>query len=194
MTTIITRMYETVAKANAAAAELADAGFRSAHYQVVSIPTAKKKSERAGNQAALAALKEAGVIPRAAAVYAEHITSGNALVVVKAPLGASYLAKSILDGLSPINVDVRDEVHVEAQDRPVFRSRSSSSTLLPRDAMILSGSLLPAVIRNSTPFSSLFGLPTLSRRGEPRARLVSGSTTPFSSMLGLPLLAKKRAR
>ena len=84
MTTIITRMYETVAKANAAAAELAEAGFRSAHYQVVSVTTAKKKSERAGNQAALAALKEAGVIPRAAAVYAEHIASGNALVVVKA--------------------------------------------------------------------------------------------------------------
>ena len=192
MTTLITRLYATPKRASAAADALKANNFRDKQFDVIAAPEGKKIAAKTALASVKAALAQAGVIPKSAMVYAEKIMEGNALVVVRAPIGASFKANAVLDSFESVDAGVRDEVHLPAEvSRPPKRYRPSATSLLPRDAMILSGEkFMPALMSSSTLFSRKLGLPLLSRRKEPRARLISGSTTPFSSMLGLPLLSK----
>ena len=189
MTTLITRLYETVERASAAANALAAMEFRDKHYDVIAAPVIKTKPAADTLAGVNAALSRAGVIPRSAAVYAPRIVEGNALVVVRAPIGTSFEVTDILDGFEPIDLGLRDEVHLPAEaglPRKVYRP--SATSLLPRDAMILSGrKFLPAITSRQTgPWSGLI-------RSGPSAGLIKERTTPFSSTLGLPLLTKREA-
>jgi hypothetical protein len=194
MTTLITRLYAISKDASAVADALTANLFKTKHFDVIAMPEGKKLSAKAALAAIHDDLSRAGVIPRSAAVYADKIVEGNALVAVRAPVGASQAAKAILNAFPSIDAGVRDEVHIPAEvSRPAKRYRPSATSLLARDAMILSGKkFLPPLTSSQRTFSGMFGLPLLSRKG-PRAKLVSGSTTPFSSMLGLPLLSKSRS-
>tara|TARA_R110002020_G_scaffold37723_3_gene113819 strand:+ start:452 stop:1003 length:552 start_codon:yes stop_codon:yes gene_type:complete len=183
MTTLITRLYETVERASTAANALAAINYRDKHYDVIAAPATASLAD------VNAALSSAGVIPRSAAVYAPRILDGNALVVVRAPIGTSFAAEDVLDGFEPIDLGMRDEVHLPAEASlppKVYRQRATS--LLPRDAMILSGrKFLPAITSRQTgPWSGLI-------RSGPSAGLIRDRTTPFSSTLGLPLLSKREA-
>jgi hypothetical protein len=184
MTTLITRLYATQQLADSAAAALAAEGFRDKNYTIVTAPSGKK-SDKSGISAALA---EAGVIPKSAAGYAPLIAEGNVLLVVRAPVGTAYRAKEVLAGFESIDAGVRNEVHLPAQVyRPTRQYRPSATSLLARDAMILSGKkFLPPLTSSSRTFSEMLGLPLLSKRG-PRAGLSSFS---LSSMLNLPMLSK----
>jgi len=187
MTTLITRLYETPMGANAAADALAVAGFRDKHYDVIAAPEGEKLPANVALATVTAALSNAGVIPRSAAVYADRIIEGNALLVVRAPVGASMTAKDALDKFVSIDAGVRDEMHVPAE--PTYapkKYRASATSLLARDALILSGrKFLPAVTsRDWGPWSKLI-------KSGPRAGLIKDRTTSFSSLLGLPLLSKR---
>lgn len=189
MTTLITRLYETPERASAAANALAAKQFRDKHYDVIAGPAIETELAVESLAAIHAALSRAGVIPRSAAVYAPRILEGNALVVVRAPIGTSFVAEGVLDSFDPIDLGVRDEVHVPAEAAlppKVYRQRATS--LLPRDAMILSGrKFLPAITsRDTGPWSGLV-------KSGPSAGLIRERTTPFSSTLGLPLLSKREA-
>ncbi|MDP3527651.1 MAG: hypothetical protein Q8S27_24000 [Hoeflea sp.] len=189
MTTLITRLFEKPADAKAAADALAAAGFRDKNYDVIAAPGGKKLPAADALAAIKAALSEAGVIPKSAAVYAERISNGNALLVMRAPVGTSYTAKDVLNGFASIDAGVRDELHVPAEPSYAPKKyRASATSLLARDAMILSGrKFLPALTsRDWGPWSKL------SKSG-PRAGLITDRTTPFSSMLGLPLLSKRNS-
>lgn len=190
MTTLITRLYSSHERASAAASALAANKYPAKHYDVIAAPAGKKGAAKADLAAVQAALADAGVIPKSAAAYAGRIVDGNALLVVRAPVGASFATKKLLEGFESIDAGVRDEVHIPAEvARPVRVRRPSATSLLPRDAMIMSGkSFMPALTKSSTPFSSMLSLPLLSGKG-PRAKLSSFS---LSSMLGLPLLSKDR--
>lgn len=189
MTTLITRLYETPVRARAAADALASAGFRAKHYDVIAASHGKKVPANAALASVTADLSRAGVIPNSAAVYAARIIEGNALVVVRAPVGASFIAQEVLDGFEAIDAGVRDEVHVPAEvARPPKQYRPSATSLLARDALMLSGKkFMPALTsRQSGPWSRLI-------KSGPRASLITGNTTPFSSMFRLPLLSKRDA-
>ena len=189
MTTLITRLYETPMLANAAANALAAAGFRDKHYDVIAAPEGKKVPANVALSTVAAALSGAGVIPRSAAVYADRIIEGNALLVVRAPVGGSLAAKDALAGFESIDAGVRNEVHIPAEvARPAKQYRASATSLLARDALILSGrKFLPAVTSRSTgPWSGLI-------TAGPWAGVIRDRTTPLSSMLGLPLLSKRNS-
>jgi hypothetical protein len=187
MTTLITRLYASRQHAEEAAQALSANGFRGKHYDVIAARDGKKAAKTALSDVQ-ADLAKAGVIPKSAATYAPLIVSGNALLAVRAPVGTAYMAKSILSPFESIDAGVRDEVHLPADvARPQRQHRASATSLLPRDAMILSGKkFLPALTSSSKTVSEMLGLPLLSGRKEPRSKLSSFS---LSSMLGLPLLS-----
>ncbi|OCW58514.1 hypothetical protein [Hoeflea olei] len=189
MTTLITRLYETPERASAVAAALAAHEFRDKHYDVIAAPQSEEGPTVGALDAIHQALSKAGVIPRSAAVYAPLILEGNALVVVRAPMGTAFDVEAIVDSFESLDAGVRDEVHLPAEaglPPKVYRQRATS--LLPRDAMILSGrKFLPAITsRDTSPWSGLV-------TSGPWAGLVTGNTTPFSSTLGLPTLTKTNA-
>lgn len=187
MTTLITRLYATQELAEKAAAALATNGFRDKHYTLITAPSGKKAA-KADLGSISAALSAAGVIPRSTGIYAPLIAGGNALLAVRAPVGGAFRAKEVLADFESIDTGARDEVHLPAEvSRPVKQYRASATSLLARDAMILSGKkFMPALTSSSRTFSDKLGLPLLSRKG-PRAGLSSFS---LSGMLNLPMLSK----
>lgn len=120
MTTLITRLYSSHERASAAASALAANKYPAKHYDVIAAPAGKKGAAKADLAAVQAALADAGVIPKSAAAYAGRIVDGNALLVVRAPVGASFATKKLLEGFESIDAGVRDEVHIPAEvARPV---------------------------------------------------------------------------
>lgn len=188
MTTLITRLFATQQLADQAVAALAADGFRDKHYTVIAAPSGKKAS-KADLGSISAALSAAGVIPRSAGIYAPLIAEGNVLLTVRAPVGAAFRAKDILAPFETVATDARDEVHLPAEVyRPMRKHRPSATSLLARDAMILSGrKFMPPLTSSSRTISEMLGMPLLSRKG-PRANLSSFS---ISRMFGLPLLSKR---
>lgn len=188
MTTLITRLYATQQLAEKAAAALAADGFQDKHFTVISAPTGKKAT-KADLGSISDALSSAGVIPRSAGIYAPLIAEGNALLAVRAPVGAAFRAKDTLAPFDAIDTGARDEVHLPAEVyRPMRMHRPSATSLLARDAMILSGRrFMRPLTSSSRPISEMLGFPMLSKKG-PRANLSSFS---LSKMFGLPLLSKR---
>lgn len=188
MTTLITRLYATQQLAEKAVAALAADGFRDKYYTVITAPS-RKKASKADLGTISAALSAAGVIPRSAGIYAPLIAEGNALLAVRAPVGTAFRTKDALAPFDTIETGARDEVHLPAEVyRPLRKHRPSATSLLARDAMILSGKkFMPPLTSSSRTISEVLGLPLLSQKG-PRAKLSSFS---LSSMFGLPLLSKR---
>jgi hypothetical protein len=179
MTTIVTRLYATAEKADAAAASLRKAGFTSLPLGVVK-PGGK-------GDAGLAAIRALGVYEAAAKTYADRVKGGDSLVVVHAPFGKSYRAMEFMDAHEPINANVRyTEVYVPAKDPPNWTEKQRYLPILSNsDTLVLSDGLMPpAVIRNHRPMNSVIS------NNKPKARLISGT---FSDKFGIPLLTEWRA-
>ncbi len=183
MTTIISRLYDSVETATAAADALLDAGHSPDTLDVFS---------GEGSDTDVAALAQriaaARVGLNSAPAYAEELARGRALLVVRAPItpfGRAREAMRITARFAPVDVPgVVGEAYV--RDYPDPRN---FNTLLLDHRRFLSQDIPPDNPRRRGLVSAAFGLPLLSRR-RPRLRRAGW---PLTGGL-FPLLIRRPAR
>lgn len=215
MTTIITRLYGDKRKASRVVSALKSENYLDRDIDVI---TGKDDPDDPEHAALRAEMKKAGVYANAAATYAEKVAEGNALLVLRAPFGRAKGALPIIDAHNSIDAGVKyTEVYAGARES-VKVKRDQYLPILLNDQTMMSGDVLPGLVKTSTPFSSAFGIPvlmeskgkaklltdnptpfsslfgmTLLTRGGPSAKLMTDNPTPFSSLFGLPLLTGRRS-
>jgi hypothetical protein len=211
MSTIITRLYAAEGKA-VGAVEALKGKFSEAEIGVLT----SKSAQKADIEALVA---KTGVPKDAAAIYAEGVRKGGALVTVLAPLGFAKQVIKHLDSHGPIEVDIpvteysiKPGWHESAPFSewlgwPVLE-KFRSTVALEKDPAPLSGALRietllksksrTKLFNNPAIFSSLLGLPTLDKT-EPFSVLVKNdkshvelvkSSAPFSRAFFLPTIWK----
>lgn len=160
MTTIVTRLYDDPAHADAVVATLKGEGFPESCMDVI---------EQRSRVSAQDQITEAGVPGEVAQQYAQHLTSNRALLVVRAPFvpfGAARRAIEVADeypafnaGVPNQNLNVPDPV-----DRDLFLSILPSHRLFLTGMYELRNNLKPRGLSNA------FRIPLLAKRSEKRMR------------------------
>lgn len=160
MTTIVTRLYEDPAHAEAVIASLKAEGFPDSCMDVV---------EQKSRTSAQDQIEAAGVPDAVAQQYAQHLTASRALLVVRAPFVPFGAAKAAIEaanmhpsfnaGVADENMNIPDEV-----DPNLFVS------ILPSHRLFLTN---PLDVRNDLKprgFSNAFRIPTLVEKPKKRMR------------------------
>ncbi|MEI8144845.1 MAG: hypothetical protein WCH83_05240 [Alphaproteobacteria bacterium] len=184
MTTIITRLYPTRERAETAVAALKAKRFVASSADLFTGGAGQ-------DDAALhAGITKAGVSAASAQTLVAKLKEGGTAVIAVAPFGNAIIAMDTLDSYDPIDSGLkRSEVFVPSQDPPMVHNRYLP-ILLDSDTMIMSGHSFPTLTKTSTPFQSLFGIPSLSKGGG-RAGLMTGRL--FSGSIGLPMLTANQS-
>jgi hypothetical protein len=160
MSTIVTRLYEDAAHADAAIATLKAEGFPEDSMSVV---------EQRSRRSAQDMIEEAGVPTDVAQQYAQHLTASRALLVVRAPFvpfGAARRAIEVADTYPAFDAGVSNE-NINIPDAP---SRDLYLSILPSHRLFLTDMF---DVRNDLKprgFSKAFRIPTLLKRPEKRLR------------------------
>jgi len=180
MTTIITRLYATNEQAEEAVKTAAAKKFPKVSMKIVSGANDPAEST--------AELKALGVYPGAAAVYADKVAGGHAVLVMQASFGKAYKAAAAVENTGAIHADVKHtEVYAGAMTSPTPESTRHLPELL--NVTMLTGEKLPYSGQTWLPFHSFFRIPLLSKKVA-RAGLLTN--TLFSKMVGMPLTIKYR--
>lgn len=178
MTTIVSRLYASKATAEKVVKALADGGFMERDYTMVGAPGAKPTAAqmRKVNEA----IAGAGVFPTAAKTYSEQVKDGKSLVVVRPPFGATVAAQNIVDSFDTVDAGVKhqDAFVYPRSNASVIQNRQLPS-LLPGDARILSGGILPPLTSGKPIFS---GIPSIIRKTG-RAGLINKRIMGFMPLL-----------
>lgn len=185
MTTLITRLYANHDKARAVVDALKAKGYKDKDIDLISL------ADGSGIPASklMDAFRKACVPASSAAIYAEGVRQGEAVVAFRAPVGAFYKAKAIIDRFEAIDAGVKHaEVHLEATTTPQLRQTRYLPELLKHDQRFFDG-VFPDIAREPRTF--VFGRPDLPT-SKPKAKLITDNPFVFSSRLGLPLLSEKR--
>lgn len=205
MTTIITRLYEELGTAQAVAGELAAAGFPADTYDIIT---------QTGQGSVEDQIMAARVNERAANAYAQHMSAGRALLVVRAPfnpMGAALQAMNIVDTHASVNAGVSNEnryVRERAEPQRFLKIwRGSPRFLTPdwnpgakRRGLISRAFGMPLLKRGRVTHSAFKGGKFMSRgfwpmplvvRREPNVDGVRGGTTVFSNLLGWSTIATR---
>ncbi|MEJ6391875.1 hypothetical protein V8J82_01325 [Gymnodinialimonas sp. 2305UL16-5] len=156
MTTLVTRLYDDPAHADAVVANLKEAGFPNNCMDVIAQASGASAQDRITN---------AGVPEATAQQYAQHLTSDRALLVVRAPFvpfGAARRAIELADERPAVDAGVANE-NVNLPDAPkseYFLSVFGSHRLFLTNRY--------EVRQGTTPrgFSHAFGIPLLSQKGK----------------------------
>jgi hypothetical protein len=204
-------MYETEQQARGAVQKLKDEGFPEDQIFLVT-PQSGSTAE------AIAAAIMAGFVLRShAKVYAEGIQRGRSLVVVRASFGHSQDAIDILNSFGPVDSGLRlprepsiawDEaaplssalrIPVLIRNSPAPISRTFGMPPLSKGRTSWLTALFGELTRPDWAFSSVLGLPLLSRNPAPLSSLfglktVTASSGPWKTSFGLPLLIGGRGR
>lgn len=176
MTTLVTRLYDDPAHADAAVAALKAEGFPDNAMTVIEQRTRSSAEEQ---------IEAAGVPSAMAQQYAQHLTSKRALLVVRAPFvpfGAARKAIEVADAYPSFNAGVANQ-NLNIPDEPdpkLFLSILGSHRLFLTNMLDVRNDLKPRG------FSKAFGIPTLAER--PRkirpsvisARAISAFFFPFA--------------
>lgn len=179
MTTIVSRVYETVAGAEAALAALQEADATSSGATLIT-------SDGGDTAARIAALD---VEDTAAAIYAGHVERGSGVVVVRAefaPIGTAQRVMEIMDAASPLSVGVQNEnryLRIEPKNQ-LFNSILADH---PKFLTFSEGG------RKRGLMSAVFGMKTLSKRSSRRS-VLSGAPFMSTKLIPIPLLDKPRKR
>lgn len=179
MTTIVTRLYENAAHADAVVAQLKAAGFPEGCMDVV---------EQRSQTSARDQITAAGVPGDVAQQYAQHLTSSRALLVVRAPFVPFGAAKTAIEaadahtafdaGVADENLNIPDEV-----DRELFLS------ILPSHRLFLTNSLDVDNSLKKRGLSNAFRIPTISAR----PKKMRPSVFQRVSIIPMRLLTRRRA-
>ncbi len=206
MTTIISRLYNDTATAEAVVAALRAEGFPDDTLNLIS----------GGDASAPDRMAEARVGAASAAAYAGKLSAGKALVVVRAPfnpIGAARLAMQTVNRFHP--VAVAGAVPDDYVEEPL--SDDLILSVLPGSPLMLSPDLSSASRRSYGLVSDAFGIRLLSPRRPHRSAIrggaymstkflpfplltrqrphnsaIKGGGTLFSTLLGLPLVSRRR--
>lgn len=187
MSTIITRLYASDKDARTVVARLKEEGYRAPEIDIIG------KDGDGDPDTLKQTIRRAGVYPNAAAIYAERVAGGDVLLVLRARVGQALKGTAIVDEVASIDAGVKyRDVYAGTRGTPARTDRGSYlPNLLPNNQKMLTRD---GLIGSGTPFSSLFGIPLLTRGRTGRARLITKRTTPFSSFFGLSLLARRSGR
>jgi hypothetical protein len=160
MTTLVTRLYDDPAHADAAVATLKADGFPDSTMDII---------EQRGRASARDRIEAAGVPVDIARQYAQHLTSNRALLVVRAPFvpfGAARRAIEVADQYPAINAGIADQ-NANLPDRPdprLFLSILTSHRLFLTNLIDVRNDLKPRG------FSRAFRIPLLSEKPKKRMR------------------------
>ena len=204
MTQTISRIYQAREDADAAAADLKQAGFDSRDINVVA-------SAEASDEEILARIQEGGVTATHAKVYAERIKQGDTLVSILAAFGYAVLAIDILEKHGPADTGLPEQGHEKTPLDPAAPLSSAAGwRVLSNDPAPLSSALgLPLLTRQRprksasklidkpAPLSKAIKMPVLTDRpailsSRLRWRVLWGDPAPLSKRLGLPVLSKEQ--
>jgi hypothetical protein len=207
----IVRMYEAEQQARGAVQKLKDEGFPEDQIFLVT-------PQSGGSAEAIAAAIMAGFVLRShAKVYAEGIQRGRSLVVVRASFGHSQDAIDILNSFGPVDTGLRlprepsiawDEaapissalrIPVLIRNSPAPISRMFGMPPLSKGRTGWLAAIFGELTSPNFAFSSVVGMPLLSRNPAPLSSLfglktVTASSGPWKTSFGLPLLTGRRSR
>ncbi len=160
MSTIVTRLYEDPAHADAAVATLKAEGFPDDCMSIV---------EQRSRRSAQDMIEEAGVPTDTAQQYAQHLTANRALLVVRAPFtpfGAARRAIEVADSYPAFNAGVANEnINIPNEPNPeLFVSILPSHRLFLTNMLDVRNDLKPRGL------SRAIGIPTLSQKPKKRMR------------------------
>ncbi|MEM9342532.1 MAG: hypothetical protein AAGA87_05765 [Pseudomonadota bacterium] len=177
MTTVISRLYETAEAAMAVERDLRAAGFPQNAIDVIEYGSPFER------------IREARVGEATAQTLAEHLTSGRALLVIRAPFtpfGAALRAQQIVAGHPHIDLGagvgdeyIREELRIPANDKILRNRRFLSNDFIPGRT---SRRLL----------SERLNIPTLTQRRAPGRSLIKGGPV-TSGAFPFRLLLDERA-
>jgi len=174
-------MFAAAEAANAAAQALKEQGFASDAITVVG-PGTPGTRQNTRDTDSIAARIMAAYIPRAEArVYADGVSRGGTLVIVKAAWGFALKAQRVMAAFDPVETGV-PEPHDPARAWDEKRPLSSAFGL-----KLLGGSAAPA--------SDMFSLPLLSKSATPLSDalhlgLLASGTALLSKALSLPMVSR----
>ena len=191
MALTIARMYSSHEAANAAATELQENGF---NPQILPSPQnapssgqaeAPAESPGTADDALIHPMLQAGVPRGHAAVYAERIRRGEALVLVEPMFGAGHAAADILHRHNPVEVELPV---TDAGVRPGWDPAAPLSSALGWRVLL----------DNPAPLSSYLKQPVLKPQPEvspslQRIRERSRDPAPLSAKVGMPVLSDQPA-
>ncbi|MEJ6388035.1 hypothetical protein [Gymnodinialimonas ulvae] len=180
MSTIVTRLYEDPANADAAVATLKAEGFPEDCMSVV---------EQRSRRSAQDMIEEAGVPSDVAQQYAQHLSANRALLVVRAPFvpfGAARRAIEVADTYPAFDAGVANEnINIPEEPNPdLFLSILPSHRLFLTNMLDVRNDLKPRG------FSRAFRIPLLSEKPKKRMRPAVIDQR-FGDFL-FPLLARNR--
>ena len=194
MSTTVARIYESYGNALEASNHLKTSRFHGDEIDLIS-----KASNRSEGEAADLAgeISKAGIPKSDVAFYVEAVEGGKSLLVVRAAWGAAQKAMRIVDSHDPAPADSGNREYYVSTVEPYsafsFFSLLGFSMSTNEAAPLSKFWNLPVLFNNSTPFSSLLNMPTLSTGftfGVPKL-LSNGSL--FSDELKIPVLLKDKA-
>ena len=161
MTTIITRLYPNGTAAHSVADALMAGGHQASYIDIIDSPNA-------------ATMKAARVSDTAAAAYATAMTSGQALLVVRAPfspIGAANSAKAIVGGYASIDAGLANE---DTYVREVAQADQFLS-IIPGSPRYATSDIGPGKGRPRTTVSAAFGMPLLAPNKTRRSVMAAGT-------------------
>lgn len=192
MSTTIPRLYDTYGNALDAANALKARGFRESEFDLIS--TAPNRE--AGPVADISQeIGKAGIPAEDVGAFADAVSAGKSLLVVRAVWGAAVKAIAAVDSHNPTGEAVgrREYYASKSNDKSIFSATFGLPMLLSDPAPFSKFWNLPTLSSDATPFSSMLTLPTLWSGflfGIPK--LLSDGAL-FSNELRIPVLLKSRS-
>lgn len=190
----IVRVYDSVAKAQQAVDALVLNGFGT---DLINMVAPREPAQSPDDIAA--AIRAGYVLKGYAKAYAACVQNGLTVLSVRAPFGTGVMVTQLLDEAGPVESGVPEPREVgPTWDEATPLSSALNLPVLAKDNVTFSGFWqMPMVLRegrrsntsfkvtfrkgsNAAPFSSLIGMPLLSKNFT------------FSSLIGMPLLVKSK--
>ena len=181
----IARLYADRDAASAAIEEIKREGYDHGDTHLIAASATPGQEAEPGADAVLEQVRQAGVAPAAAVIFAEHIRRGEVLVVIKPLFMQGVFVTEILDGFHPIAVELPP---LDPQPSAAERRAAPLSTWLH----------WPVLSSNPTPLSTRLGWPTLTAQPAASATLSSvrkqsRQAAPLSRAIHLPTLSRDPA-
>jgi hypothetical protein len=181
----IARLYGNQAAATAVAQDLQQHGFSADNVHVIGQPsqTTAEGGTSSSAEAVLSSIRQTGVPPEHAQIYADRVRQGQVLVAVYPPFGYAHSATSILDSHNPVAVDL-----------PAAAAPPVSGTTWDNAAPLSSALGLRVLSSDPAPLSRYFNWrttkpqPATSQTLE-QIRRQSDDAAPLSAKIGMKVLS-----
>jgi hypothetical protein len=188
----IARVYEADADARSAVSELKKSGFAPQRISLVT-PAAE-----GANDDVAAAIESAGVTKTAAAMYAERVRKGGAVVSVRPQFGEARRAATILDSFHPTDGGVFDAPANDVGPQSVGGPTKEGAPPDAPAAALCAATVPRDISDDAAPFSRLLGLPVLLDSPAPLStklgwRVLADDPAPLSRKLGWSVLSSDPA-